>query len=116
MTSTDAGEMGSCAFPSGEQCEEWALFRGECDVEGVSKLATYSDGANIVRAIYRNKLNTVIVNAPHINMENVLVVSAVSASGARYETPDKRTEFWEHQGELTISIDGEKVFVGKITE
>lgn len=24
------GEMGMCVFPSGKQCEEWALFRGEC--------------------------------------------------------------------------------------
>lgn len=24
------GEVGLCSFPSGQICEEWALFRGEC--------------------------------------------------------------------------------------
>lgn len=25
------GEVGLCAFPSGDICEEWAFFRGECE-------------------------------------------------------------------------------------
>ncbi|WP_454735034.1 DUF333 domain-containing protein [Cupriavidus necator] len=24
------GQTGICTFPSGKQCEEWALMRGEC--------------------------------------------------------------------------------------
>lgn len=24
------GEIGLCAFPDGKICEEWALYRGEC--------------------------------------------------------------------------------------
>ncbi|BDB23522.1 hypothetical protein Tamer19_51770 [Cupriavidus sp. TA19] len=27
---TPAGQTGICTFPSGKQCEEWALMRGEC--------------------------------------------------------------------------------------
>lgn len=27
---TDAGEIGICHFPDGEECEEWAFFNGEC--------------------------------------------------------------------------------------
>jgi len=26
----DGGEVGYCLFPDGSECEEWALFRGEC--------------------------------------------------------------------------------------
>ena len=26
----DGSEVGICAFPNGKQCEEWALYRGEC--------------------------------------------------------------------------------------
>ncbi len=116
MNSTEAGVSGTCSFPPGDQCEEWALFRGECDIEGVSTLVTYRNGDHVVRAIYRAKLNTVLVHAPSLNIENLMVVPAVSASGARYETPDKRTEFWEHQGELTLSVDGTQIFIGKKTE
>ncbi len=28
------GQYGMCVFPDGKQCEEWAMFRGECPVGG----------------------------------------------------------------------------------
>lgn len=31
----DGGEYGVCSFKGGRQCEEWALFRGECPVGGI---------------------------------------------------------------------------------
>ncbi len=31
----DRGEYGVCIFPNNFQCEEWALFRGECPEGGV---------------------------------------------------------------------------------
>jgi putative hemolysin len=31
----DLGEYGVCIFPNNFQCEEWALFRGECPSGGV---------------------------------------------------------------------------------
>lgn len=30
IVSTAGGQTGICTFPSGKQCEEWALMRGEC--------------------------------------------------------------------------------------
>ncbi|MFZ2593818.1 MAG: DUF333 domain-containing protein [Minisyncoccia bacterium] len=36
MKTNSVGEYGECSFPSGETCEEWALFRGECTVAGVT--------------------------------------------------------------------------------
>lgn len=27
----DGAEVGLCLFPNGRQCEEWALYRKECD-------------------------------------------------------------------------------------
>lgn len=32
----DGGQYGVCLFPDGKQCEEWALFRGDCPVGGVA--------------------------------------------------------------------------------
>lgn len=43
----------------------------------------------------------------------------MSGSGARYSNSftevDKGMELWEHQGEITISNDGQTLFVGKET-
>jgi putative hemolysin len=36
----DGGEYGICIFPNNFQCEEWAMFRGECPLGGVD-LATF---------------------------------------------------------------------------
>ena len=33
MRDAEAGQYGVCVFPDGSECEEWALFRGECGVE-----------------------------------------------------------------------------------
>ncbi|WP_231907998.1 MULTISPECIES: DUF333 domain-containing protein [Cupriavidus] len=30
IVSSAAGQAGTCSFPNGKQCEEWALLRGEC--------------------------------------------------------------------------------------
>jgi len=35
---TDGGEYGICTFEDNRQCEEWALFRGECSA-GLKKAA-----------------------------------------------------------------------------
>lgn len=32
----DRGEYGVCLFPGGRQCEEWALFRGDCPAGGIA--------------------------------------------------------------------------------
>jgi putative hemolysin len=34
-TGADGGEFGVCLFDEGRECEEWAMFRGECPVGGV---------------------------------------------------------------------------------
>ncbi|MGD9578620.1 MAG: DUF333 domain-containing protein, partial [Syntrophorhabdus sp.] len=31
----DGGEYGVCIFQDNRQCEEWAMFRGECPVGGI---------------------------------------------------------------------------------
>jgi putative hemolysin len=40
----DGGEYGICIFEDNCQCEEWAMFRGECPVGGV-KVAGYATPA-----------------------------------------------------------------------
>lgn len=32
----DGGQYGVCLLPDGKQCEEWALFRGDCPAEGIT--------------------------------------------------------------------------------
>jgi hypothetical protein len=40
----DGGEYGVCIFEDNRQCEEWAMFRGECPIGGV-KIAGYATPA-----------------------------------------------------------------------
>lgn len=35
---TDEGTIGVCILPSGEECEEWAYFRGECPAASKEKI------------------------------------------------------------------------------
>lgn len=39
-TDESGGQYGICVFQSGESCEEWAMFRGECTVGGPTTSAT----------------------------------------------------------------------------
>jgi putative hemolysin len=114
MQKDEKGEYANCIFPNGQKCEEWTLFRGECAIDGVVNLAKYSDDKNQVSAAFFVKENTAILNAKHLNFENLFMNIAESASGARYLSQDGKVEFWEHQGETTISVGGKKMFVGKI--
>ena len=41
----DLGEIGVCYFEDNRQCEEWALFRGECPVGGVKVTGYGSEAA-----------------------------------------------------------------------
>lgn len=40
----DGGEYGVCVFEDNRQCEEWAMFRGECPVSGI-KITGYATPA-----------------------------------------------------------------------
>lgn len=46
----DGGEYGVCVFADNRQCEEWALFRGQCPVGGV-KVTGYVTSAGRFCAI-----------------------------------------------------------------
>lgn len=51
--SRSGGEYALCVFPDGSQCEEWALYRGECSIEGVKsgKQTTYLNPFGYCRAV-----------------------------------------------------------------
>ncbi len=46
----DGGEYGVCHFTDNQQCEEWALFRGDCPVGGI-KVTGYVTPAAVYCAI-----------------------------------------------------------------
>lgn len=50
MAGWDSGQIGICTFTSGSQCEEWAMFRGDCPIGGVAILQTW-DAAEAYCAI-----------------------------------------------------------------
>jgi len=50
MKRVDGGEYGVCIFPDNMQCEEWAMFRGDCPVGGI-KVTGYITPAAVFCAI-----------------------------------------------------------------
>lgn len=50
LTRGDGGEYGVCEFEDNRQCEEWALYRGECPVGGI-EIAGYDSEEQIYCAI-----------------------------------------------------------------
>lgn len=113
---TSTGESNNCVFPSGEQCDEWTFFRGECPVVGVSNTASYTNGSSTVTVVYRIFNNTAVLTAPDFGLEAVTLAVAMSGSGARYLSDDGSLEFWEHQGEGRLSRGGEELFSGAVSE
>lgn len=113
---TPAGESANCVFPSGESCDEWAFFRGECPIVGVSNTALYSNGSSTVTVVYRIFNDTAVLTAPDFGLEAVTLKVAMSGSGARYLSQDGTVEFWEHQGEGRLSRAGTELFSGPIEE
>ena len=61
-----------------------------------------------VRAVYRDD-DTVTLTMADGRQENLHI--AVSGSGSRYV--EGAHEWWEHQGEATLSVDGKVVFRGR---
>lgn len=50
MRTSKAGEYGICLFDDNRQCEEWALFRGQCPAGGL-KVTGYDNEAEVYCAI-----------------------------------------------------------------
>ena len=78
--------------------------------EVVGTPASYSDGTTVVTASFDNENGTVTFTHPSVG--TVTLPQALSASGARYANEDESIVFWEHQGEVTITVGGETVFHG----
>ncbi len=74
--------------------------------------ASYSDGTTTVEAVFNTVTNTVTFT--HSSVGTVTLPQAISGSGARYANDDESIVFWEHQGEVTITKDGENVFQGRV--
>ena len=111
-----AGVYSNCTFPSGKMCESWALFRGECLIEGVNNYVVYKNSSSgvSVGANFRIKTNSVILDSKELGISYNELKQAESGSGIRYLSVDGKIEFWEHQGEVTITKEGKQIFVGKI--
>lgn len=82
------------------------------EIETVSVI--YSNGETELVGIYDNTNET--VSFYHETLGDNTLERVISASGDRYANADESLVFWEHQGELTITKDGEEAFVGRIVE
>ena len=78
-----------------------------------NKIVTlYSNETSEVEVTFDVKNETVTFTQEEVG--RVTLPIAISASGARYANEDESIVFWEHQGEVTITKNGEEVFRGKV--
>jgi putative hemolysin len=113
---SSAGERNDCVFPTANRCDEWVLFRGECNIPEVSQTASYSNGSSTVTVIYRLLNETALITSADFSLDHLELKVAPSGSGARYLSEDSSIEFWEHQGEGRLTIGNKEVFVGPIDQ
>ena len=57
------GQYGVCLFDDNRQCEEWALFRGECPVGGL-KITGYENEAQVYCAITGGQVEGLSTDTP----------------------------------------------------
>jgi len=53
VTDAEGGQFGMCVFEDGSSCEEWAFFRGECQVGGIYPVSELAEDGWLV---YRNEI------------------------------------------------------------
>ncbi len=63
MRENKIGQYGVCIFEDNRQCEEWALFRGQCPESGV-KINGYDNEAEIYCAITGGQVESLGINNP----------------------------------------------------
>ena len=112
---TPEGEASDCMIQN-QTCDEWALFRGECNIDGVSNTGVYKNASTTVSVVYRIKTKDAILKAPSFGYDFLPLKIAMSGSGARYLSDDGKVETWEHQGELRLSVDGKELFTGALVK
>lgn len=88
------------------------MQKASVDMPSNTITASYSDGSSRVEAEFDNDAHTVTFTQRAVG--TVTLPQAISGSGARYANEDESIVFWEHQGELTITKDGETVFIGEV--
>lgn len=93
QSNPDEGEL-----PQSDEDQTYSTYRFECPA-GESFTITYEDGTD----------NATLVIETDMAYQ---VTQAISGSGARYESDNGATVFWEHQGEASVEIDGETKYEG----
>jgi len=65
-----------------------------------------SDGVEIKISYEKDTESAILL----IEEEEYTVNRVISASGARYANNNETIIFWEHQGEVMVEINGEKIY------
>lgn len=115
VENTDGTIIVVCNFEEGKSCDETALFRNTCNLEGIINSVVYRNASGTeVFASYNLKTDKAYMSSLDLFMNNLELDHAVSGSGARYLSANGEVELWEHQGEGAVSVRGEEVFVGMV--
>lgn len=73
-----AGEVGYCQFPDGSECEEWALFRNECQPKSAATI-TSTTGVTVLVPLVSAAVATPQIEAP--GLANPVSTNCVNKGG-----------------------------------
>lgn len=107
---TDAGQVGTCVFPDGSECEEWAFFNGECMPSNVTPMAPAgSDYAPIDDATcstFEVEMNAVL-GVISLRGQGPFIDSIANKSGAACQIlATGNGAMWPDEGVLAESLSG----------
>lgn len=107
-----AAEQGSCSFGAERSCAAAAFFAGLCRAATAASVyhARYAcSGEQWVDAVYSSGEPST-VSLLLSDGRRLVLLQAISASGARYTTPDERFEFWNKGRTAFIYEQGRQTY------
>lgn len=107
-----ATEQGSCSFGAERSCAAAAFFAGLCRAATAASVyhARYAcSGEQWVDAVYSSGEPST-VSLLLSDGRRLVLLQAISASGARYTTPDERFEFWNKGRSAFIYEQGRQTY------
>ncbi|MBI5563542.1 MAG: DUF333 domain-containing protein [Chloroflexi bacterium] len=85
-TDASGGQVGICVFPGGSECEEWALYRNECQFAAPALTITSTTGVTVLVPLVSGAATTPELQAKPIIFQpdsaSAMVADSVAAGGS----------------------------------
>lgn len=99
IVETTAGQQGICVLPSGDRCDEWAFYRGECPCGECPAFAPPAPGFCVDGTIVAGAVDACGCQAPP-SCERPPLTSAMTSLSGRYEHRLADGTTWDYEYDI----------------